>query len=184
MLIDYCVGRATHGAQDYDRDGLIAAQGVVDKDWLADLMAHPYFRQKPPKATGRELFGNQLGAHLWTQGEQRGLKPEDIVATMTAFTAESIAAAYRDWLPRPVEQLFVAGGGGKNLTLVRMLQARIGPDTQVRDHRDLGITGDAKESVLFALLAHETWHRRPGALPVFTHAARAAILGRITFGRV
>jgi anhydro-N-acetylmuramic acid kinase len=183
MLIDYCAGRASDGKLSYDRDGIMAAQGVVNREWLAELMAHPYLQAAPPKATGRELFGAQMGVLLWEQGVTLGMKPVDIVATVTAFTAESIATAYRKWLPRPVDALYVAGGGSKNPTLVGMLRARVGSRTQVKDHSELGIPGDAKESVLFALLAYETWHHRPGALPVLTGASRGTVMGRVTFGR-
>lgn len=180
MLIDYCASRATHGAHEFDRDGLIAAQGHVHEDLLAGLMQTPYLRQPPPKTTGRELFGVQFGAPLWDQWTARGLSPADITATFTAFTAESIADAYRRWIPFPLQEVYVAGGGAKNPTLMRMLRERIGGQTAVYDHGELGVPGAAKESILFALLAYETWHRRVGALPVFTGAAGARILGRIT----
>src|SRR5258708_33105429 len=99
MLRDYCTSRASNGAQSYDQDGRIAAQGQVHAGLLAELMQTPYIVEAPPKTTGRELFGNQFGQVVWERGETLHLSPPDIVATATAFTAESIAAAYRQWIP-------------------------------------------------------------------------------------
>ena len=97
MLMDDAAARATDGAWTYDVDGALAARGRVDEALLAEWLAQPYFRRPPPKTTGRELFGAQMGAALWEQGIRRGLRGEDIVATLTALTARSIAAAYRDF---------------------------------------------------------------------------------------
>ncbi|MBX3083598.1 MAG: anhydro-N-acetylmuramic acid kinase [Anaerolineae bacterium] len=184
MLMDYCTSRATDGAQGFDRDGLIAAKGKVNEAWLTELMQEPYLHQAPPKATGRELFGAQLGVTLWDKGISLGMSGADIVATMTAFTAESIAAAYRDFLPTSVDEVYVAGGGAKNPTLMRMLQDRTERITTVKPHDDLGVPSTAKECMLFALLAYETWHNRTGALPALTKARQAAVLGSITYGRL
>jgi len=182
MIIDFCAALATNNAQTYDVDGKIAAAGRVQPDYLFEMLAHPYLHQTPPKTTGRELFGVQLGAAIWNRGRLLNISPEDIVATVTAFTAESIASAYRDFLPWPVDEVYVAGGGSKNPTLMNMIRARLDSRTQLFDHAVLGIPSVAKESVLFAMLAYETWHRRVGALPAFTGASRPAILGRITYG--
>jgi len=182
MIIDYCTARATNGALPYDHDGLLAAKGTVNATLLAELMAQPYIRQKPPKTTGRELFGVQFGAEVWTRGEALGLRPEDVIATVTAFTAAAIATAVLELLPFPVAELFIAGGGAFNPTLRAMIQTRL-PNVAVKLHDELGIPGNAKECVLFAVLAYETWHGRPGALPVFTGASHAAVLGNLTPGR-
>jgi anhydro-N-acetylmuramic acid kinase len=183
MIVDYCAGRATGGVQSYDEDGRIAARGHVHTRLLAELMAHPYIVQPPPKTTGRELFGVQFGASVWERGTALKLPPEDIVATATAFTADSIAAACRQWSPHPVDELYVAGGGASNPTLMAMLRTRL-QGTSVHHHDNLGLPASAKEAVMFALLGHETWHGRPGSLPAFTGASHAVILGAITPGRL
>ncbi len=182
MIIDYCAQRATNGAQTYDTDGKIAASGRVHSDLLFGLLAHPYLHQKPPKATGRELFGVQFAAEVWAKGQQLGLSAADIVATATAFTAESILAAYRDFLPTRPDEVYLAGGGAHNPTLCKMLQAGLG-DTPILPHESLGVAPAAKEGLLFALLAYETWHGRPGTLPVLTGAAHPVPLGEINPGR-
>jgi anhydro-N-acetylmuramic acid kinase len=181
MLIDYCATRASAGAQSFDRDGKIAASGRVNQALLDELIAHPYFRLPPPKTTGRELFGAQFGAQVWERGNQMKLGDADLVATVTAFTAESIARAYRDFAPAPIDQVYLAGGGALNPTLVEMIRACLEP-TEIRQHDELGLRASAKEAVVFAVLAYETYHGRVGNLPSCTGARRAVVMGDITPG--
>jgi anhydro-N-acetylmuramic acid kinase len=182
MLIDDAAGRATGGAWAYDRDGALAAQGRVDEALLAEWLAEPYFKLPPPKTTGRELFGTQFGAAAWERARAAGLTETDIVATLTAFTARSIVQAYRDFLPRPPDEVIVSGGGAANPTLMALLRAEL-PAARVVTSDEMGLPGDAKEAVAFAVLAYETWHGRPGNLPAATGARRAVVLGSITPGR-
>jgi anhydro-N-acetylmuramic acid kinase len=182
MIIDYCARRATGDVLRYDKDGQLAAQGKVNAALLADLMQHPYLSQLPPKTTGRETFGAQYGESVWMQAQRLGLTANDILATVTAFTAETITDAYRRFLPEPVTELFIAGGGAQNPTLLAMLRGRL-PEVIIQPHEQLGIPADAKECVLFALLGYETWHGRPGTLPMLTGASHPVILGNITPGR-
>ncbi len=183
MIIDYCAERATNGAWHYDVDGQLAARGKVHSELLFSLLAHPYLHQPPPKATGRELFGVQFGAQLWERATALGLPPEDIVATATAFTAQSIVQAYRDWLPRPPQEIYVSGGGAKNPTLLAMLQAGF-MHARVQPHEALGVPSLAKEAMLFALLAYETWHGRASSLPALTGVRHPVLLGEIAIGRL
>ncbi len=183
MIIDYCVSRATDGAQAYDRDGQIAARGHIHDGLLSELMAHAYITQPPPKTTGRETFGTQFGAYIWDRAQLLNLTTDHLIATVTAFTAATIAAACQKFVPFAVDELYVAGGGSFNPTLLSMLQTRVA-SARVHIHDELGIPATAKECVLFALLGYETWHGRPGALPVFTGASHPTILGSITPGRL
>lgn len=179
MLIDDAVQRATGGALQYDQDGLLAAQGQVDRPWLEELLSDPYYSISPPKSTGREKFGTQLGAELWAYANQRGLSHLDIIATLTALTAESIARAFHRFLPRFPEEVILSGGGAYNPTLKTMLSERLSP-ARVITSGDLGIPIDAKEALAFAVLAYETWNQRPGNLPSATGARHPAVLGSIT----
>ncbi len=182
MLIDYATSRATDGAQTFDRDGRLAAAGRVDEELLAELMAHPYLAQPIPKTTGREQFGVQLGADIWARARARGIAGEDVVATLTAFTAASIADAYRRFLPAMPDEVILGGGGANNPTLVRMLAARLAP-ARIMTYGDVtGLDGDAKEAIAFAVLAYEAIHGRPGNLPSCTGARDWAVLGKITPG--
>ena len=182
MLIDDAASRATVGAWTYDQDGKLAAEGQMNQGLLTELLTNPYFQKSPPKTTGRELFGVQLGAEIWELGKSRGLKDADIVATVTALTAESIAGAYRDFLPS-VDQVIVSGGGTMNPTMMAMLREQLAPAAVV-PIEDYGISSDAKEAVAFAVLAYETWNHRPGTLPSCTGARHATVLGKITPGRL
>jgi len=181
MLMDYAAARATGGDWEYDRNGALAAQGTVDAELLAELMDEPYLRLPPPKTTGRELFGAQLGAQVWERGKARSLSDADIVATLTAYTARSIAQAYRDFLPGMPDEVIVSGGGALNPSLMGMLRAALLP-ASVLTSDDLGLPAEAKEAVAFAVLAYETWHGRPGNLPSATGARWAVVLGSITPG--
>jgi anhydro-N-acetylmuramic acid kinase len=182
MLIDYCAARASAGAQSFDRDGKLAARGQAQPAWLAELMAHDYFRAPPPKTTGRELFGAQFGAQVWQRGQALHLSDADILATVTAFTAESIAQAYRDFAPIRLDEVYLAGGGVRNPTLVEMIRARIAP-VKAYSHDELGVSASAKEAVTFAVLAYETYHGRAGNLPSCTGAAHRVVLGDLTPGK-
>jgi N-acetylmuramic acid 6-phosphate etherase len=179
MLIDYAASRATNSAWTFDRDGTLAAQGHVDENLHGELMQEPYLRQRPPKTTGRERFGVQFGARVWDQAKARGLGDNDIVATLTAFTARSIAQAYHDFLPRFPDEVIVSGGGARNPTLMAMLCDQLAP-ARVTTSDDLGLTSEAKEAVAFAVLAYETWHGRPGNLPAATGASHPVVLGSVT----
>jgi N-acetylmuramic acid 6-phosphate etherase len=182
VLIDYAAQRATNGAWTFDRDGTLAAQGRVDDTLLHELLQEPYLHQPPPKTTGRELFGAQFGARVWERAQARGLREHDIVATLTAFTAYSIAHAYRDFLPTFPNEVIVSGGGARNTTLMRLLRELLAP-ARVMPIDEFGIPSEAKEALAFAVLAYETFHQRPGNLPVATGARRAVVLGDITPGR-
>ena len=179
MLIDYAARRATDGAWTFDRDGTLAAQGRVDDTLLAELMTEPFLAQKPPKTTGPELFGAQYGAPVWDRAKSRGLRNEDIVATMTAFTAHSIARAYRDFLPTWPDEVIVSGGGALNPVLMQMLRDLLAP-VRVLSSDDFGLPTEAKEAIAFAVLAYETWYSRPGNVPAATGARHPVILGNIT----
>ncbi len=180
-LMDTAVTLITDGVQHYDRGGAMAAAGRVDTDWLAALLKHPYYRRQPPKTTGRELFGAEMGAALLAEGRARGLHDADIVATLTALTAASIADAYARFAPAPVAEVIVGGGGRQNPVLMQMLRERLG-GLPVLTHEDIGLDSDNKEALVFALLAHETWHARPGSHPALTGASHPVVLGQITPG--
>jgi anhydro-N-acetylmuramic acid kinase len=180
MLIDEAVRLATDGAWNYDPDGALAAQGRVDESLLADWMTEPFFQLHPPRTTGRELFGTQRAAEYWSQARRRGLSRNDVVATLTALTVHSIEHAYRAFLPAFPDEVIVSGGGARNHTLMAMLTKRLSP-ADLTTCEQYGLAIEAKEAVAFAVLAYETWHKRPGNIPSATGATRAAVLGSITY---
>jgi len=176
----------------YDRDGRVAASGRALDEVIARLLRAPFFRQKPPRTAGREEFGREYAGRFLQIC--RGASKADVVATATALTARSIADALQRYvLPhfasrpqrhghRHAHQMIVSGGGAKNPTLMAMLRDEIAPlGIGLHFSNEFGIPAEAKEAVAFALLAHETWRRRPSNVPSATGAKRAAILGKISY---
>ena len=177
MVIDQLVSRINLGSQTFDRDGLIAGSGVIDPKLLAKLLRDKYYRAKPPKTAGRE----QYGAEFVTKLLDTELNSEDLVATATALTAESIALGVRNFvLPEMrVDEVFVSGGGTHNPTLMKMLVKALDP-IPVMDTTEVGLDVDAKEAIAFAVMAYETAHSRPSNIPFATGAKRPVVLGKIT----
>ncbi|HEX3531161.1 MAG TPA: anhydro-N-acetylmuramic acid kinase [Thermoanaerobaculia bacterium] len=155
MVIDALVDLATDGAETYDQDGKIAAQGQVAPRVLAAWLGDRYFRRPPPKTTGREHFGVQFARRL--MNDARALSFEDLVATATALTAASIARAYRDFIRPlgPIDQVIVGGGGKRNPTLMAMLRERLPGGLSLLSHEDFGIDSDAKEAIALAIIAND-----------------------------
>ena len=184
MVIDEVTYRLF--GKSFDRGGSIAAKGAVLPAVLATTMRHPFFRLKPPKSAGREEFGAAFTSAFLKESRKVSQRPEDVVATATALTVETITAAYRRFVKplmgeTPVDY-FVSGGGAKNKTLLGMLEASLKSlGCTVADLDQAGLPAQAKEAVAFALMAYETWHRRPGNVPAATGAKRPAILGNITY---
>jgi anhydro-N-acetylmuramic acid kinase len=180
-LIDHAVWRFSGGMQRFDADGAVAASGQVDDQLLSDLLSHPYFRLQPPKSTGRELFGAQLVEPLINKARDRGLTAADIVATLTAFTAHSIADQYRRFLPGRPDEVVVGGGGSRNPVLMRLVSQLLDP-AQVRLHEDFGLPSLGREAVYFALMGHEALHGRPNTVPSCTGARHSVVMGKIVPG--
>ena len=176
-LIDLAVSRFTNGQQAFDQGGSMAAAGRSREDWIQQWLSHPYLLSAPPKSTGREQFGsNDLDQRLQNL---QGVEPCDVVATLTAFSAAVIAQDLQQLGQRtgirPLE-LIVAGGGRHNPVLMRELKTRC-HGLRVRSSDAIGLPAEAREALVFALLAW--WHHRqhPGNAPAITGAARETILG-------
>jgi anhydro-N-acetylmuramic acid kinase len=184
VLIDGVMARLTGGAVRSDLGGQVAASGHVEPRLLRWLMAHPYLTRRPPKSTGRETFGPALIDALLRRGADRLIAEEDLVATVTAFTAKSVALHVRRDLPRAATtaELILCGGGAENSTLVKRLQEAL-PACRLLTVDEAGFPGRAIEASAFALLAYLTAHGVPGNLPPITGAARRVVLGKIVPGR-
>lgn len=178
MVIDALIGLATGGAHSYDQNGELAAQGRVLPELLATWLDDPYFREAPPKTTGRELFGVQFARRIKSEAPEARI--EDLVATATALTAESIARAYRDFiLPLgPIDQVIIGGGGSRNPTLMTMLRERL-PGVSLMSHEDFGIDSDAKEAIALAIIANDAVAGFNTNIPGAT-GGRPTVLGKIS----
>jgi anhydro-N-acetylmuramic acid kinase len=170
-------------AKRYDRDGRIAGSGRPLDGVIARLARAPFFRQKPPRTAGREEFGREYVSRFLQLC--RGASKPDVVATATALTAHTIAdAVKRHVLKRneSFQEMIISGGGTKNPTLVAMLHGELNAlGIALRFSDEFGVPSEAKEALAFALLAHETWHRRPSNVPSATGAKRLAILGKVSY---
>jgi anhydro-N-acetylmuramic acid kinase len=165
----------------FDVDGRLAARGAPLPNVVDELLAHPYFASPPPKSTGRELFDAAYVARLIERcrSARRDASTEDIVATATSLTARSIADAYRRFMPEPVAEVLVSGGGAKNPTLVAMVEREIAP-LPVRLFAERFFDGEAKEAVAFALLAYLHVNGEIGNVPRATGARGTRVLGKLT----
>lgn len=184
VVIDGVVARLSNGALNADLDGRIAASGKVNRRLLRLLMAHPYLKRQPPKSTGREIFGPIVIDALLHRAATRRIAEADVVATATAFTAESVALHVKRDLPHNAAsaELIVCGGGANNPMLITRLQEAL-PACRIVTADEAGFPSRAIEASAFALLAYLTAHGRPGNLPRVTMASHPAILGKIVPGR-
>ena len=183
MIIDGLVSRFTNQCKTMDEGGTIAARGKVIQGLLHWLCNNNYFEKKPPKSTGRELFGDSFIDGLYQRISAEGILFEDAIATVTDFTAWCIEDSYRRFiLPKhPAQELIIGGGGSYNSTMVSMISNRmnaLGVQTLIQE--DLGFSSDAKEAIAFALLADCTMAGKSNNIPYVTGADRPVIMGKIS----
>ena len=184
MVIDAAM-QALYG-EPYDKGGRIAASGTVLAPVLQSALRHCFFSAKPPKSAGREEFGTAYSTDFLRRCKAIRARPQDAVATATALTVHSIRMGYESYVLPIMRDACVdyllSGGGARNRTLVTMLRELLTPlGCKVGFSDDLGLPAQAKEAAAFALLAYQTWHRRPGNVPSATGAKRFAVLGDITY---
>lgn len=178
MIIDSLVRWHSKGKKKLDVQGQIAAQGNVNESLLKELLKDPYFQKKPPKSTGREVFGEVFVKKILNQAQK--IPFPDLIATATHLTALSIYEAFQRFIfPRfLIEEIFVSGGGLHNQTLMNLLSQFFQP-IPIRPLDSLGVKGDAKEAIAFALLADATIQGIPGNVLGATGAKKPALLGKI-----
>jgi len=186
MVIDAVTEKLYH--RPFDREGKIAASGKPLDKVIQEILGSAFFRQKPPKTAGREEFGKHFVRDFLRRC--RGERKQDIVSTATALTAKSIAVAVRQHVIRSInpaekkgfKEMILSGGGTKNLALLTMLTGELHPlGLGVRLSDEFGLPAAAKEAVAFALLAYQTWHRKPSNIASATGAKRGAVLGKISY---
>ena len=193
-LIDASMELATGGEKKFDEGGEFARRGKASERVLARLLGLPFFRQAPPRSTGRELFGSKLVEEVAEEmavevGEDSAKETggegwPDVLATFTALTARSIGDAYRRWvLPRGVDEVFLMGGGARNPILFQAISEELSP-LPVRLGDSLGIDADAREAAAFALLAWAHLHGIPANVPEATGSRGPRVLGSWTPGKM
>ncbi len=145
-----------HFDKPYDENGALAAEGKVEKKLLEALKDQPFFSANFPKTTGPEVFNETYVQQAQKQSGMEAIGSKDLLATLTRFSAETIAEAIIRTIDTDAQYtLYVSGGGAHNPILMRHIREQL-PDIEIKNVQQLGVAGDAKEAVLFAVLANET----------------------------
>jgi anhydro-N-acetylmuramic acid kinase len=182
-LIDLAVQQLTNGRQTYDINGDWAASGTANLELVERWLQQDYFRQLPPKSTGKELFGTDYLAQCWQDARQFDLSNSDWLATLTELTVASIVDSYRRFLPKIPDRIFLCGGGSHNRYLRQSLKAKL-TSAKIGTTDEVGINGDFKEAIAFAVLAYWRFVSHfPGNLPQVTGAKQPMLLGDIHLPR-
>lgn len=178
IMIDYCVGK--YFGKTYDKDGEIAASGIVSDNWLECLLADEYYFIEPPKSTGREYFSTQ---YIENALKYAPSDPKDIIATVTALTARTIAQSYERFIYPNVglHEAVICGGGAYNKTLMKMLRAYLPKHIDLTTCEDYGISNNFKEVMAFALLGFCAYYGIPNNLPCCTGANKRVVMGKFTY---
>ncbi|MCS7365793.1 MAG: anhydro-N-acetylmuramic acid kinase, partial [archaeon GB-1867-035] len=182
ILIDHFVKHITNGKISYDPNGEIAAKGKISTKLLEWLMQHPYLKRKPPKTTGREEFGTKFAEKILEKALELKVENEDLIATLTKYTAKTIAESYKKYLPQIPSEMIIGGGGSYNKTLIKMIREELN-EIKIRFHEEFGIPAQAKEPLLMVILANEVIHGHFNNLPSATGASRKVIMGKIILGK-
>lgn len=180
-LLDLAVQRLSHGRLTFDHDGNWAAQGVPCQALVQQWLQQDFFHQRPPKSTGRELFGPAYLEQCLQDAAPYNLSDADLLATLTELTAASIADSYHRFLPRLPDQVLLCGGGSRNSYLKQRLQANL-ESALVSTTDEFGLSADFKEAIAFAVLAYWRCRGIPGNLPEVTGARQTVLLGEIHLG--
>lgn len=162
--------------KDYDEDSRIALSGNVNEALLNALLRHPFFREKPPKTTGPELFNLDEVIYAQQESNTTGISNEDLICTLSAFTGESIAKFIRENIQADDVSLFTSGGGARNSYVMQYLKKAL-PKAIIKDTGELGIDPDAKEAILFALLGNEALCGEP----MIIGSNPAILMGKFSF---
>lgn len=174
-LIDEAAER--HLGQQFDEGGAAAARGQVDSGLLERLMNHDYLRLSPPKTTGREVFTlDVIMQETGSVGLAEQLNADDLIATLTAYTAHSVAHAYSQ-LPTQPDEMLVAGGGSFNPVLLGKIRDQL--PFPVHTFAELGFDARDREALAFGVMAYYGWHGQANTLPSATGARHAVIAGKL-----
>jgi anhydro-N-acetylmuramic acid kinase len=180
VLIDAIVRIGTNGKLLFDEGGQMGVQGTVCQEWLEHILSmDQYVTQQPPKSTGREFYSMDMANRLWQEGISRNLPLEDIVATVTHYTIQSIARNIKEYIDPyyDIQEVLVGGGGVHNVEIMQGLQSLL--NQNVTSMEKLNFSSDAKEAIAFTILGNEFLHGQPNNLPTATGAKRPVVMGKL-----
>ncbi len=174
--MDEVMGTST--GEKFDDRGARSLRGVPEIEKVNEWLEHPFIQAPPPKSTGRDIFGS-----LWLKEntiDRQSREPDDLLATLSLFTARSVAVNCRQFLPLDsVQQLIVSGGGVYNEAVMNHLEEQFAPVTLVTS-QEYGIDPFMKEALGFAMLGAANLKGIPANLPSVTGAKRQVVLGKVT----
>lgn len=178
IMIDYCMNK--YFSLPYDKDGEIAKEGTISDSWLACLLQDEYYFIDPPKSTGREYFSPKYIENTLKFAPQN---PKDIIATVTALTAKTIADSYERFIYPNVgiHEAVICGGGAYNKTLMKYLRTYLPSYIDLKTCEDYGISNNFKEVMAFALLGYCTYYGISNNLPCCTGAKKRVVMGKLTY---
>jgi len=186
MIIDNAVETLTNGKMDFDKDGKMAGKGEVSQKLLTEMMNHSFIKKTPPKSTGRADFGKRYTEKIVKKGKKMNLSKNDIITTITSFTALAIIDSYQKYLPTDIDEIIIGGGGSYNPYLLNKIKEykneKLRKDIKVLKQEDLGYSSEAKEAVAFAVLGYQTMKGKSNNVPGATGAQSEVILGEIVPG--
>lgn len=183
MLVDLAARHYSKGRRSMDRQGRRAAHGKVESALLNRWLRHPFFRQAPPKSTGREMFGARFFETILPEMKTSGLDGDDALSTLTQFTVDSLVLNYRLHLPNMPGRVILAGGGAANPELVRRIREglqTLHPRMEIVTSLEFGWPWQSVEPAAFAWLAWLRMQGEPGNYPQTTGANRRVLLGQVT----
>ncbi|WP_274309717.1 anhydro-N-acetylmuramic acid kinase [Solibacillus daqui] len=179
VLIDSTIQKLTDGQKKFDHHGEMASEGNIYYEAIQEWMNHSYYSIPLPKTTGRELYTvsyvNDLIEKL------HGASLEDMLATLTAYTVETIKHSYEKYLPlNQIDEIYINGGGSLNAFMMTLL-AQAFPTKKVLPLEVLGVPAVWKEAIAFALFGYQTMLGLPNQLPSATGATREIVMGKVAY---